>query len=47
MRNKAESTDRELNTTKEIMKQIEIQNKDYIEKLKKELDTIEERWMHL
>ena len=47
MRNKAESTDRELNTTKEIMKQIEIQNKDYIKKLKKELDTIEERWMHL
>lgn len=29
------------------MKQMEISRKEYIEKLKKELDTVEERWARI
>ena len=44
---RAENLDRELNTQKEILKQMEMTKKEYIEKLKKELDTIEVRYQHL
>ena len=44
---KAENLDRELNTQKEILKQMEMTKKEYINKLKKELDTIELRYQHL
>ena len=44
---KAENLDRELHTQKEILKQMEMTKKEYIEKLKKELDTIEVRYQHL
>jgi len=44
---KAENLDRELNTQKEILKQMEMTKKEYIGKLKKELDTIEIRYQHL
>lgn len=37
--------DRELSTQKEIMKQMEVSKREYINKLKSELDTVEERWM--
>lgn len=38
---RAENLDRELNTQKEILKQMEMTKKEYIQRLKKELDTIE------
>lgn len=38
---KSENLDRELSTQKEILKQMENTKKEYIEKLKKELSTIE------
>lgn len=41
---RAENLDRELNTQKEILKQMEMTKKEYISKLKKELDTIEKRY---
>lgn len=44
---KAENLDRELNTQKEILRQMEMTKKEYISKLKKELDTIEQRYQHL
>ncbi len=44
---KAENLDRELNTQKEIMKQMENQKREYINKLKKELDSVEEKWQTL
>ena len=44
---KAENLDRELSTQKEILKQMELTKKEYIEKLKKELDLIEVRYQHL
>lgn len=44
---KAENLDRELHTQKEILKQMEMTKKEYIDKLKKELDTIEIRYQHL
>ena len=44
---KAENLDRELNTQKEILRQMEMTKKEYIKKLKKELDTIEQRYQHL
>jgi D-mannonate dehydratase len=40
---KSENLDRELNTQKEIMKQNETTRKEYIEKLKKELNSIERK----
>ena len=42
---KSENVERELNTQKEIMKQFEMSKKDYINKLKRELDTIEDRFL--
>lgn len=42
---KNEVLDRELSTQKEIMKQFEISKKEYIAKLKGELDTVESRWL--
>ena len=44
---RAENLDRELNTQKEILKQMEMTKKEYIGRLKKELDTIELRYQHL
>ena len=44
---KAEGLDRELLTQKEILKQMELTKKEYIQKLKDELDTIEVRYQHL
>lgn len=44
---KAENLDRELNTQKEILKQMEMTKKEYIGRLKKELDTIELRYQAL
>jgi hypothetical protein len=44
---KAENLDRELSTQKEILKQMELTKKEYIDKLKKELDVIEKRYQHL
>lgn len=41
---KAENLDRELNTQKEIMRQMEASKKDYIDKLKRELDVVEDKW---
>ena len=41
---KAENLDRELSTQKEILRQMEATKKEYIEKLKKELDLIEKRY---
>lgn len=40
----SENLERELNTQKEIMKQMEQQKKDYIAKLKKELETVDSRF---
>jgi hypothetical protein len=39
--------DRELNTQKEIMRQMEATKKEYIDKLKKELENVEERYMSM
>ena len=39
-----ENLEREVNTQKEIMKQMEVNRKEYIQKLKKELETVEERF---
>ena len=44
---KSENLDRELSTQKEILKQMELTKKEYIARLKKELDTIEVRYQHL
>lgn len=44
---RAENLDRELNTQKEILRQMEMTKKEYIDRLKKELDTIELRYQHL
>lgn len=44
---KAENLERELNTQKEIMKQIESTKKEYIDRLKRELDTIENRYTQI
>ncbi len=44
---KAEGLDRELATQKEILKQMELTKKEYIEKLKEELEVIEKRYVHL
>ena len=44
---RAENLDRELSTQKEILKQMELTKKEYIDKLKKELDIIEKRYQHL
>lgn len=44
---KAESLDRELNTQKEIMSQLEQTKKEYIDRLKRELDSIESRYGNL
>jgi hypothetical protein len=43
----AEGLDRELATQKEILKQMELTKKEYIEKLKEELEVIEKRYVHL
>jgi len=37
--------DRELATQKEIMKQMEATKKEYIDKLKKELESVESRYI--
>jgi len=42
-----ESSARELATQKEIMKQFEASKKEYINKLKRELETVEERFIKL
>lgn len=44
---KSENVERELNTQKEIMKQFEASKKDYIAKLKRELDTIEDKFLKI
>lgn len=44
---KAEGLDRELHTQKEILKQMELTKKEYIDKLKDELQVIEKRYLHL
>lgn len=44
---KAENTERELNTQRELNKQFEKSRKEYIDKLMKELSTVEERFMRL
>lgn len=44
---KSENTDRELSTQKEIMKQFESSKKDYINRLKRELDTVEDKFMKI
>ncbi len=44
---KAEGLDRELATQKEILKQMELTKKEYIDKLKEELEVIEKRYVHL
>lgn len=41
---KAEGLDRELTTQKEIMRQVDMSKKEYIDKLKKELETVEQKW---
>ena len=43
----AENLDIELNTQKEIMRQLEISKKEYIQKLKAELDSIEVRYIRI
>lgn len=40
-----ENLDRELNTQREIMAQMEQTKKDYIDRLKKELDAIDARFL--
>ena len=42
-----ENLDRELNTQKEILMRMEMSKKEYINKLKKELDDIDKRYQHL
>jgi len=42
---KNEVLDREVNTQKEIMKQFEQSKKEYVAKLKSELDTVEFRFL--
>jgi predicted RNase H-like nuclease (RuvC/YqgF family) len=41
---KCENLEREINTQKEIMKQMDNSRKDYIQKLKRELETVESRF---
>lgn len=43
---KAETFERELQTLREIMKQQEQQKKEYISKLKRELDMVEQEWQY-
>ena len=42
---KNEVLDRDLTTSKEIMKQFEQSKKEYVAKLKNELDTVESRFL--
>ena len=42
---KNEVLDRDLKTSKEIMKQFEQSKKEYVAKLKNELDTVESRFL--
>ena len=42
---KQENLERDLNTQKEIMKNFQQTKKEYIDKLKKDLDTVEERFI--
>lgn len=42
---KQELLERDLNTSKEVMKQFEASKKEYVGRLKKELDTVEERFL--
>ena len=44
---RAENLDRELITQKEILKQMELTKKEYIDKLKRELDTVDVRYQHI
>lgn len=44
---KHENIERELNTQKEILKQFEMSKKEYISRLKRELETVEERFVKL
>jgi hypothetical protein len=44
---KSETLDRELNTQKEILKQMESTKKEHIGKLKIELNTADERYQHI
>lgn len=44
---KNEVLDRDLNTSKEIMKQFEQSKKEYVAKLKHELDTVESRFLKI
>ncbi len=44
---KAENLDRELSTQKEIMRQMEASKREYIEKLKRELDSVEDKWLDI
>lgn len=39
--------DRELNTQREIMRQMEASKREYIEKLKRELEVVEEKWQRI
>ena len=41
---RCENLERELNTQKEIMKQMDASRKEYIQKLKRELETVESRF---
>lgn len=40
-----ENFERELNTQREILKQFEASKKEYVTKLKRELETVEERYL--
>lgn len=42
---KAENLDRELSTQKEIMKQLETTKQEFIDRLKKELASVESRYL--
>lgn len=44
---KSENLDRELNTQKEVTRQLEITKREYIEKLKKEIETYEARYQKI
>ena len=42
---KNELLERDVNTQKEVLKQFEASKKEYVDRLKKELDTVEERFL--
>lgn len=44
---RAEGLDRELITQKEILKQMEATKNEYIERMQRELDEIEEKFLHI